>query len=169
MAYGIDDIKSSITIGGGLAKSNLYRLTLPAWEYDAKELNILCKNVNLPGKQILTHDKLIGTINQKIAYGFAVEDVNVTFVGLNDYRVRHYFENWMDRTISADGNTAKYKNDYSRTVTIAQLDQNDDETYAVELYATFPTQLLNIELLNEANSLVDISATLAYTKWRRKK
>ncbi len=36
-----------------------------------RELNILCKNATLPGKQILTSDRRIGMIFEKVADGYA--------------------------------------------------------------------------------------------------
>mgnify|MGYP007000440401 CR=1 len=52
------------------------------------DLNLLCSNATLPGKQILTYDRVIGMERQRTAYGYAVDDTTLTFYALNDYGTR---------------------------------------------------------------------------------
>ena len=52
------------------------------------DLNLLCSSATLPGKQILTHDRVVGMERQRTAYGYAVDDVNLSFYTLNDYGTR---------------------------------------------------------------------------------
>ena len=75
----------------------------------------------MPGKQILTHDKRIGMEFQKVAYGYAVDDVNMTFLMLNDYSVRRYFDTWREMILDEELKTAAYKKDYAKRVVIHQM------------------------------------------------
>ena len=43
MALGIDDFKSQIGKGGGMAMGNLFKIFLPPLTGDAREMNLLCK------------------------------------------------------------------------------------------------------------------------------
>ena len=56
MAIAIDDFKSQIGQGGGMAMGNLYKIFLPPIKGDAREMNMLCKATSLPGRQILSTD-----------------------------------------------------------------------------------------------------------------
>lgn len=178
MSYSIEDLKSVITAGRGIAKANLYRVILPIIPEiyinaggigvpNPLSLNILCKNAQIPGRQLLTNDRVIGTVAQKVAYGFANEDVTLTFMGLNNYVARKYFENWQHFAINENSYEVKYKNEYAKTVTIQQLDMSGRVVYGVNLEKAFPTQILNIDFANDNNTPVEVSVTLSYTRWVR--
>ena len=88
----IDDLKSEITSGDGLALANRYRVFLPpVGGVSARSLDLLCKNVTLPGRQVTSADYMLGATNRKIANGHAFADVTMTFIGLNDFKARKYF------------------------------------------------------------------------------
>jgi len=178
MTYSLEQIKGEISAGGGVAHANLHRVILPVIPSiflnltgidvaTPQALNVLCKNVNMPGRQLLTSERTIGVVTQKVAYGEANEDVNLTFVGLNNYNVRKYFEDWMFYAMNPDTYEVRYKNEYSRNVTIQQLDKFHRVVYSVTLEDAFPTQLLNIDFSDENANPVDVGITLSYTRWRR--
>ena len=50
----IDDLKSEITSGDGLALANRYRVFLPpVGGVSARSLDLLCKNVSIPGLSLI--------------------------------------------------------------------------------------------------------------------
>ena len=178
MAYSLDQIKGEISRSGGIAKGNLYRVILPIipnihinqtsiGAATPQSLNVLCKSVNMPGRQILTHDRVIGNVSQKVAYGYANEDVNLSFYGLNDYTVRKYFEDWQFYALNGTTHEVRYKDEYAKDVTIQQLDHQHKVVYSVKLEGAFPTQVLNVDFSNENGQPVEIGVTLSYTRWRR--
>ncbi len=83
-----------------------------------------------------------------------------------------------------DKGAVGYKDDYSGVIKIHQLrkpiarvgfdlgplsfdfDLLGASIYSVELIDAFPTAVNSIELSNEANGLVEMSVTFAYTNWR---
>ena len=118
----IDDLKSLASVKLGFARPNNFLITLPARHgVDGRELNILCSNTSLPGKQVLTTERRIGMEMQKIAYGYAVDDVSMTFYLMNDYGVKKYFDNWRSKVINENTFDAQYKNEYVDDITIHQL------------------------------------------------
>jgi len=80
---------------------------------NSKDMNILCTRVNLPGKQILTTERNIGQYREKIAYGFAQDDVSMSFYLLNDYGAKKYFDVWRSRIVDETGSQVAYKADWS--------------------------------------------------------
>ena len=103
MASSIDEIKALANTKLGFARSNRFLVTLPSFGggglfgfftegANPRELNILCSNATLPSKQILTSERRIGMEFQKVAYGYAVDDVSMTFYLMNDYGVKEYFD-----------------------------------------------------------------------------
>ena len=121
----IDDLKSEITGGDGLALANRFRVFLPpVGGVSARSLDLLCKNVSLPGKQIMSVDYQLGTTNRKIANGTAFADVSLTFIGLNDFKARKYFDVWQSGAVNPDSLEVGYYKDYTKPVVIQQLEKN---------------------------------------------
>ena len=162
----IEDLKSLISSKGGASRSNLFKVDLPPLAGVTKEeLNIICRDVQLPGRQILTRERIIGLQTRKIAYGFAQEDVSITFLLLNDYGAKRYFEVWQNLAINQQTFEIGYKKDYSRPVSIYQLDQLGRTVYKCDLLEAFPTTINTIPLNNEENGLVEVNVQLSYTNW----
>lgn len=175
-------------IGGFLA--NLLPISIPnipgileTGNPTTREMNILCSNATLPGKQILTTDRRIGMEFQKVAYGYAVDDISLTFYLMNDYGVKDYFDAWANLVLNQETGEVGYKQDYAKTVKIHQLrrprkgfsanigpltgtvDIGGGTIYAVELVDAFPTTISGVQLSNELDGLVQLSVQLSYTKW----
>jgi len=125
MGYSIDQLKGVINKGGGLAKTNVFRITLPPLQskpgQDQQTVNLLCKAVNIPGKGVASVDKKIGPITQKIANGILFADVSFTFMVLNDFGIKNYFDRWADLAIDPITFELGYKNEYSKQVKIEFL------------------------------------------------
>ena len=125
----INQLKSLMSQRNGLARPNLFRVKLPSLPgASMEELNILCKDVQLPGRQILTSDRRIGMKTEKVPYGYSIGDVSMTFHVLNDYGVKEYFETWQQLAINQDTYEAGYlrgRGGYGKTVQIEQLRKVD--------------------------------------------
>ena len=184
----IEDLKGKLTSKNGIAAANQYRVELPRWKgASARTLDVVCKEVNMPGKQVLTLERQMGIFQEKIANGFAIEDVTMVFHVLNDYGVKKWFDSWQKEIVGDYGSMSGfvgYKSDYTKSIRIHQLrkpiarfgfdlgplDINFDAfgstIYSVELMEAFPTTLTSIALSNDPEGLVEVSITFSYTKWR---
>jgi hypothetical protein len=97
---GIEQLKGKLTSKNGIAMANQFAVSLPSiGEIDQRELNVICKDVTLPGRQIMSLDRNVGIFNEKVANGFGVEDVSITFYVLNDYGVKRYFDAWANKMV----------------------------------------------------------------------
>jgi len=173
---------------GGILGSVLGLLNLGGGGVSGRELNILCSNTTLPAKVTLTSDRRIGMEFQKVAYGYAVDDISMTFYLMNDYGVKEYFDAWRNTAIPEEGGnafTSNYKSSYAKSITIHQLRQplkgfskqvgpirfglglGGGSVYSVELLEAFPISTSAIELNNELDGLVQLTVTFAYTNWKR--
>jgi len=174
--------------GGGLLQGIIGLITGGGGGASGRELNILCSNATMPGKITLTNDRRIGMEFQKVAYGYAVDDVSMTFYLMNDYGVKEYFDAWRNTAIPEEGRgafTSNYKSQYAKSVTIHQLRQplkgitkqlgpirfsagiGGGSVYSVELLDAFPVSTSAIELNNELDGLVQLTVSFAYTNWVR--
>jgi|TARA_R110000803_G_scaffold86903_2_gene153435 hypothetical protein len=183
----ISEIKSSITFGGGLARTNKFLVSLPSLGsggivgfLGSRNMNILCRTAQIPGKQVTTHEKRIGMKFEKVAYGYAVEDVTLTFMETALMPIRRYFDEWRELILNEDAQTAAYKTEYQKRVVISQLamplpfgaltnipiDVNAS-TYSVELVNAFPTTITSVDYNNEADGFVETTVSMSYTNWKR--
>lgn len=121
MTLALDDFKSQVGAGGGIAMGNLYKIFLPPIKGDARAMNLLCKAVSLPGRQITSTEKQMGLYTTKMAYGYAVEDVSLTFHCLNDMMVREYFERWQNLAVNQETQEIGYFNEYTHPVIIQHI------------------------------------------------
>lgn len=170
----IQDLKSQISSRGGLARPNQFMVELPSG--DSRAVNVLCTRVNLPGKQILTHDRRMNMEFEKIAYGYAVDDVSMTFLLTNDYVIKEFFNNWRSTILNEETMDVGYKIDYEHTIKIHQLKHPLDSTitnvnasnivYSIELREAFPTTIQSIDLSNDLDSISELTVQISYTNWK---
>lgn len=196
----IDQLKGLVSSKLGAARSNQFLVELPqdfasggllsriaslvtSGTMGGGDLNLLCNSVTMPGRQVLTNDRRIGMEYQKVAYGYAVPDVAMSFYVLNDYGIKKYFDTWYDTTVFDDNQVVPYKTNYIRDVRIHQLRKpiiNKDfnigpinidvgigqgTPYSVVLKDAFPTSVNAIELNNELDGLVQLNVEFSYTNW----
>lgn len=126
MAFSIEQLKSEISAGGGMAIGNLYHVQLPTFtaqnlDVEMPSMSLLCRAATIPGRQILSTEKQIGVYTTKMAYGFAAEDVTLTFYALNDFEVRKYFEVWQAAAVNHTTGTVGYFDEYTAPVVIHHL------------------------------------------------
>ena len=118
----IDQFKGQVSSGGGFALPTLFKVTLPSiGGINSQDLNMICKGVNLPGRQITSTDYQVGTPTSKVATGYLTPDITLTFYVLNDHKVTRYFDQWQKLAHDQEGYTVGYFVDYGQNVTIEQL------------------------------------------------
>ena len=166
----VDEFKSLVARGGGLAQSNRFQVILPqvaGSPLNINDLNILCKEASLPGRQMTSVERTIGLHQQKVAWGYATTDTNLTFHLLNDYGVRKHFELWQNLVVDQNTFEVGYYNDYVKPVTIYQLDKNGNKKYGVQLLEAYPTTMNSITLNNTQDEVVELSVSLSYKNWKK--
>lgn len=172
------------------AKAVAENINLPSMSGDDPEtLNLLCKNASLPDKQIVSLDRQVGMEMRKVANGYAVGDVSLTFYVLNDYEVKKYFDNWMSKVVNEGEKgyeSVAYQSQITHPITISQLskpqmragfdigplDINFDigglSIYTVELEDAFPTSMQGVEFMSDTGAVVELTVQLSYTRWKVK-
>lgn len=171
----IDSLKGMISRKGGVANPTLFKVTLPSpsdfgvSNTNINDLNLLCSNVSLPGRQVMTQDRDIGGTIQKVANGTATTDLNMTFRVMNDYGVKEYFEAWQNFAIgqgTINGGEAiqmQYADKYQKQVKIQQLKKG----FGIPIYSQalpiprLPPEIQNrlpkIDILGGALGTIDLA------------
>lgn len=120
----VNALKSLVTASGGLARPNKFAIELPSIpgsNLSNRDLNLLCRTAVMPSKQVSTIERRIGMQTEKVGYGYVTDDVSFSFLMLNDYKVKRYFDAWRKLIIDEDAQTVGYKSDYQQRIIIHQL------------------------------------------------
>jgi len=194
----IDQLKSAVSFKLGVAKPNQFMIELPT-DFGSNsggilsavrnlmsgnELNLLCQQVGIPPKTVLTLDQKMGVHARKVAYGYSgAGSVNMTFLLLNDYSVRKYFDTWYASTVAQNTGKALYQSNYARQLKIHQLRKpitnkrfgagpislnvgiGQGTVYSALLEEAFPTNITQTEFTNDADGIMQLTVEMTYTKW----
>ena len=188
MVYSVNQLISVISKGGGIAKSNIFKVTLPPLGEGTRDYDLLCKAANIPGRVAATTERTIGPVITDVGNGFTNTDVTLTFMVLNDYRIKHYFDRWQSLVVSQRKKyELGYKEDYAKTIKIAALrpglpiidaaytrgsvDLNsstkfDEVVYSVELYQAFPKSVTGFELNNELDGIIELQVDISFDTFK---
>jgi len=194
----IDQLKSAVSFRLGVAKPNQFMVELPT-DFKSNDggflsairdlmsgndLNLLCQSVGVPPKTVLTLDQKMGVQARKVAYGYSgAGSVNLTFLLLNDYSVRKYFDSWYASTVAQNTGKAIYHNNYARQIKIHQLRKpitnkkfgagpvslnvsiGQGTVYSALLEEAYPTNITQTEFTNDADGVMQLTVEMTYTKW----
>lgn len=194
----IDQLKSAVSFKLGVAKPNQFMVELPT-DFGSNsggilsavrnlmsgnELNLLCQSVGVPPKTVLTLDQKMGVHMRKVAYGYSgAGSLNMTFLLLNDYSVRKYFDTWYASTVAQNTGKALYQSNYARQLKIHQLRKpitnkrfgagpvnlnvgiGQGTVYSALLEEAFPTNITQTEFTNDADGIMQLTVEMTYTKW----
>jgi len=188
----IENLKSTIAKKGGLAPANRFNVIFapPAVSLlninpqqivssllsgnfsagnllnDPRDISILCKSVNMPGRTLSTFEHDHDKQQNKYPYTFIDEDVTMTFHLTNDYYMRNMLEQWQSGIFNTESYVTGFKNDYSVDVIIQQLNQKNIPVYGVKLEKAYPISYESITLDNSSeNAVNEMSVTFAYNKF----
>jgi len=185
----IDNLKSTISKRGGLAKTNRFQVIftppqgsllsaagligaltsgggLKSMINDPRDISMLCENVTIPGRQITTVDYIAEKQSVKIPYAFINEDVTCSFLLTNDYYMKTLFDAWLEQVFDTKSYRAKFKKDFTTDVVIQQLNEKNIPVYGVRLENAFPTTVAGITLDNNSESAVQkINVTFSYDNY----
>lgn len=139
----IEGLKSLIGKQGNFQRPNLFRVTLPPIKgYDTKDLNLLCKAVMMPGRQLGTLEKQLGTYKYDVVNAMTVSEVTMTFHVPTTHTVKNYFTEW--QKVAFNKGEVGYYKDYARDIKIETLSKG----------ATIPAFNKQIPFLKKVNPLI---------------
>jgi hypothetical protein len=121
----------------------------------------------MPGVDVVTIDRQIGMVPQKVGIGKTLNPVTLTFYLTNKYTARKYWQDWMECVVGSGAPyTAGFLQEYGKQVTIIQLDKLQAPVYKVKLTEAYPVNVSEIDLTNQAaTAAAEFTVTLQYTNY----
>tara|TARA_A100001011_G_scaffold387083_1_gene464257 strand:+ start:2173 stop:2784 length:612 start_codon:yes stop_codon:yes gene_type:complete len=151
MAFSIQKIQDQASKSGGFAMQHQFVVVLPRVPntiVESRDINVLCKQVNIPGRQMTSINRIIGVKGQEVSYGFVEDDVTMEFYVMNDWGIRSYFEEWQNLVLNQNSKYVGYVNDYGKNIRIHALKKGLDFNFDAVRKARNVESLLNLLGIN---------------------
>tara|TARA_E500000331_G_C17257349_1_gene713670 strand:- start:1474 stop:2085 length:612 start_codon:yes stop_codon:yes gene_type:complete len=147
MAFSIQKIQDQASKSGGFAMQHQFVVVLPRVPntiVESRDINVLCRQVNIPGRQMASVNRIIGVKGHELSYGFVEDDVTMEFYVMNNWGIRSYFEEWQNLVLNQNSKYVGYVNDYAKTVRIHALKKGLDFNFDAVRKARNVESLLNL-------------------------
>jgi len=131
--------------------------------------SLYCEMASLPPDNISTKSfKIFGpTYQRPFGAEYGGEGISLTFHVDRDMNVKKFFDDWTSVVVDPDSGLVNYQENYTSTITLKQLDEQENITYELELYEAFPRSSNLLELNNSAqNQTHRLNVLFAYRYWK---
>lgn len=160
----INEFLSSLKGGG--ARPNRFEIicNFPAFAGGAEEIRqtaFLVQSTSIPGSTLGTIEQAFRGRQLKLAGDRTFEEWEATFVLDVDYGLHDAFERWHNAINSYNSNTGfQAPDDYMATVSVFQLDNQDNRVKEKTLKLAWPFNIGPVEFAQDSN---DVIATFSVT------
>lgn len=173
--FSVHKLTTEVLSGAGLSRNNRFEVKIlppPALAgrgNDAELCSLYVEQASLPLLNIFAKPfKIFGpTYQRPITSEYGGEGLPITFHVDRGMRVRRFFEDWMHSIIDPDSFEVSFQEEYAASIFIAQLDEQENIVYEVELLEAFPRNL-NIMDINQqsSNQTHRLNVLFAYRYWK---
>ena len=134
----------------------------------ARATSLKCEQISMPGRNIDTapDNNIYGPVRE-IAQGWSFADITAQFQLSSDLKERRFFETWQRLSFNPDTWNMGYYDDYTGTIQIFQLDEQDNRRYGVELIECFPKTVGELTYdYSAVNTQQKVQITFSYRYWK---
>jgi len=165
---GINDFLAALKGGG--ARPNRFEVLVefPAFAASQEEIrktSFLCQSTQLPGSNLGIMEVGFRGRSLKLAGDRTFEDIDLTFYNDTDFALRDAFEAWHNAINQYNSNIGlPAPSEYLSTVSLYQLDNQDNRIKEYVLKLAWPSVVQPIELAQDSNDQVEMFAvTMSYS------
>ena len=134
----------------------------------ARTTSLRCESIDMPGRTIDTEPdtNMYGPV-RNIAQGYSYPTVTGVFQCSSDLKERIFFETWQRQAYDPITWSLGYYDDYTGTVQIYQLDEQDQRRYGIELIECFPQAINALTFTsNPGAEIQKINVTFNFRYWK---
>ena len=134
----------------------------------AKTVSMFCEQTSLPYTRVITaRQQIYGPPSvHPVGIEYNGENISMQFYVDREMRVKRFFDSWVDGIIDRTEHSTNYQKNYLTSITVNQLDEADNVTYAVKLWDIFPTAVQALQLDNNVvNQVHRLNVSFAFRKW----
>jgi hypothetical protein len=173
-SFNKDDFRSTIA-KDSLARTNRFEIYMPsapkAYKFRKNSnwnLSLYCEQTSIPSLTIATKAfKIFGPSYQRpMTSDYGGDGLAFTFHVDRDMKVRRFFEDWMHLIVDPNTFTVGYQQDYTTSIFVRQLDEQDNITHEIELLEAFPRNMNIMDLSHaSSNQTHRLNILFAYRYW----
>lgn len=132
-----------------------------------RDLVYLCEAAEYPGRGFENANIRYYGPSFKMPFQSNYEDVNLTFICRNKSEERKFFDDWQSRIHPNNSFNFSYRDSYSATIDIFQIDEFGEPQYHFSLKEAFPL-LVNAQPLTWSDDqFLRLGVSFTYTWWTR--
>lgn len=167
----ITSFLSNLDKHSGISKSERFYVQITPPQilniYSAtNDLQYQCEVSEIPGIRLETADYRIYGPRKKIAIGRSYDEIFFSFYCTNDFYEKPFFDAWVDYVNpKSSGWDFNYKDIYTGTIRIYQLDQQANVIYSVNLLKAFPLQVAAMPTRWADDSFHKLGVTFVYDSY----
>ena len=163
----LNDFKANLEKFGTVRQSR-FDVAMPG--IYSKDLVFRCESVNIPGIQILTKDFNLygGQPSIKIPNGRSNEEIQMTFLAMQDMRDRYFFEEWISDISDFGTNNVAYYDKVAKDISITIYNEKKTTAelvpvYIAQLVKSIPTRIEMMQVAwNDYDTLLKYSVSVSY-------
>lgn len=160
----------------GLARPTRFEVVIPIppslrnvfTTQETSIVSLFCESAVLPPQIIgVKQQRIIGPAYQRpVGVEFGGEGLPMTFLLDRDMDVKGFFDSWLNKIVHPSQFYVNYPDQYTTSIEIYQLDEQNNYTYSIQLIDAFPRSM-NIVDLNHANQnqVSKLNVNFAYRRW----
>jgi hypothetical protein len=146
----------------GIAINNKYRVVLPnIGNIRGSDLSVLCRSVEMPGKNITTTPRRTAMREIEIPTGYNLVGVNMVFTETMKSTVKEYFDAWMNAIVDPRTHTVAYYKDVARDVHIIRQGRSGVAQAASTLVDAIP-KTISAATLTAAGQMGPVEYTVEF-------
>ena len=131
-------------------------------------VSLMCESASLPAMSISTKPfRIYGASYQRpVSSEFNGDGITLSFYIDNQMEVKSFFDAWMFKVVNPNSFNVSYQQEYVSQIKIAQLDEQNTESYSVYLEDAFPRAVNMLDLnMGATNQVHKLNVTFAYRRW----
>ena len=133
-----------------------------------RRASLRCQSIDMPGRTIDTapDTNIYGPVRE-IAQGYTYAELTAVFQLSSDLKERRVFETWQRLAFDPQSWSMGYYDDYTGSIQIYQLDEQNNRRYGVELIECFPKTVGELTYdYSAVNTQQKVQITFSYRYWK---
>lgn len=128
---------------------------------------LICSATELPGRSFMTADKReYPQPIENVPYAETPGEMTMKFILGRDMFEYFFFQQWENDIVHRSTNLLNYYDEYTTSIIVSQLDENDNVIASVELENSWPVAVSPVQMaFSNQNQYAELSVTFKYKRW----
>lgn len=151
----------------GLLQASHFHIVIPNFSPNAqdKDLLMFCDAADLPGITLMTTEvRQFGELTT-LPHAPMYQPIQLSFICDSTMDVKYALEDWIDQVFNRNTRTFNFYDSYTKDIEIYITDKRGNDVHKVTLYEAYPTNIGNIQLDYQQESIIKVPVTITYKWW----